>query len=243
LVGRARPVHSHAGAGLAAARLRHAPVTGYAPFLALEGRFRLSSVLALLVAAALIRWQAIGHTGAALAVEGLRERLVEGGLWRWGVLSGVAIWAVAAAVAAAYGLMHPLSGGYAVDYEPSNYSYVRTGDQHVYVFRGPPGTHAGYTIDVRNAGFAGVTFLSVDVPAGSGFRLAGFSLAASPNAAPSGREVEGRESVWLNLQLRLAACEGKGLSVLRDVVVRYLILGRVEDQRVALDPAPAVRCS
>lgn len=218
-------------------------VTGYAPFLALEGRFRLSGIVALLAAAALIRWQAVGNTRATRAVDGVRERLVEKGLWRWVVRAAGAVWAVAAVVAAAYGLMHPLTGGYAVDYEPSNYSYVRTGGQQFYVFRGPLGSDARYTMDMRNAGFAGVTLLSVDVPEGSGFTLAGFSLAASPNAAPSSREVDGRESVWLNLRLKLAACEGRGFSVLRNVLVRYRILGRVESQRVALEPSPAVRCS
>ncbi len=218
-------------------------VTGYAPYLALEGRLRLSGVVGLLVAAALIRWQAVGETPVALALATARACLVEKGLWRGIVLTGAAAWAAAAAVAAAYGLLHPLSGGYAVDYAPSNYSYSRSGGEQVYVFRGPPGTEAPYTIDIRNAGFAGLTVLAVDVPAGSGFTLSGFTLADSPHTTPAGRAVDGRDSVFLGLDLRLAGCEGAGLSVLRDVRVHYRVLGRSESQRVALEPAPAVRCS
>ena len=210
-------------------------LTGYAPFLALEGRFRLSGLFGLLVAAALIRWQAVGDTPAALALEKLRERLVERGVWRGLVLAGVAVWTASLAVAGAYGLTHPLTSGYAIDYEPSNYSYKRAGGEEYYIFRGPPGTAARYTIDVRNAGFADLTALEVDIPEGSGFALSGVS--------PGKRVLDGRDSVFLDLRLRLADCAGRGLSVLRGVRVHYRVFGRAESQLLPLTPAPAVRCA
>jgi hypothetical protein len=210
-------------------------LTGYAPFLALEGRFRLSGLVGLLVAAALIRWQAVGDTPAALALGDLRERLVERGVWRGLVLAGVAAWTASLAVAGAHGLTHPLTSGYAVDYAPSNYSYKRASGEEYYIFRGSPGTAARYTIEVRNAGFADLTGLEVDIPEGSGFALSGFS--------PVDRVLDGRDSVFLDLRLRLADCSGDRLSVLRDVRVHYRVFGRAESQLLPLTPAPAVRCS
>ena len=217
-------------------------VSGYVPFLALEGRFRLSGLLGLVVAAWLIRWLAVGDARAALAVERARARLIERGMWRRLLVAGAVAWAAALSVAAAYGLMHPLTGGYAVDYEPSNYRYERHGDQQYHVFRGPAGTEGSYTFDFRNAGFAGLTIESVEVPEGYGFALAGFSVASTPQGIPTGSEVGGRESAWLDLRLRLVPCTGAGLTALREVRVHYTVLGRAESQLLPLTPAPAVRC-
>ena len=218
-------------------------VSGYVPYLALEGRFRLSGLLGLVVAAALIRWLAVGDAPAALAVERARARLLERGWWHRLVLAGAIAWAAALAVAASYGLAHPLTSGYAVDYAPSNYSYQRIGDQQYHVFRGPPGTEGSYEFDFGNAGFAGLTVESVEVPEGYGFALAGFSVASTPHATPTGSEVGGRESAWLDLQLRLVPCERAGLTALREVRVHYTVLGRPQSQLLPLTPAPAVRCS
>jgi hypothetical protein len=217
-------------------------VSGYVPLLALEGRFRLPGLLGLVVAAGLIRWLAIGDAPAALAAERARARLIEQGVWRRLVVAGAVAWAAALSVAAAYGLAHPLTSGYAVDYEPSNYVYERHGERQYHVYRGPPGTEGSYTFDFRNAGFAGLIVESVEVPEGYGFALAGFSLASSPQGGPAASEVDGRESVTLDLRLRLVPCEGAGLTALRAVRVHYTVLGRPESQLLPLTPAPAVRC-
>lgn len=218
-------------------------VSGYVPFLALEGRFRLSGLLGLLLAAGLIRWLAVGDTRAALAVERARARLLERGWWHRLVVAGAIGWAAALAVAASYGLAHPLTSGYAVDYEPSNYVYQRIGDQQYHVFRGPPGTEGSYMFDFRNAGFADLTVQGVELPEGFGFELAGFSLSQSADGGPGASVVAGRDSAWLDLRLRVVPCEGVGLTALREVRVHYTVLGRAQSQLLLLTPPPAVRCS
>jgi hypothetical protein len=216
-------------------------VTGYVPYLALEGRFRPSGLLALVVAAGLIRWLAVGDARAALAAERARARLIERGWWRRLVVAGAVAWAAALAVATSYGLAHPLTSGYAVDSQPASYVYQRIGDRQYHVFRGPPGTEGSYTFDFRNAGFADLTVQSVELPEGFGFELAGFSLSESFDG-PAASVVGGRDSAWLDLRLRLVPCEGAGLTALREVRIRYTVLGRAQSQLLPLTPAPAVRC-
>ncbi|HXV58415.1 MAG TPA: hypothetical protein VD704_11150 [Gaiellaceae bacterium] len=217
-------------------------VTGYAPFLYLEGRFRLSGLFGLLVAAGLVRWLAVGDTPAASALARARGRLVAAGRWRRLVVGAAAAWALAVLLTAAYGLSHPLAAGYAVEHEPSG-SVARTiGGEAVRLFDGPAGAGAAYELDLRNAGFAELEVSGVELGQASGFTLAGFTLSELPDGPAAARAIPGRESVFLALDLRLAACEGPGTSILRSVRVHYLVLGRAESQLLTLTPAPARRC-
>jgi hypothetical protein len=225
-------------------------VTGYAPFLYLDGRFRLSSIAGLLVAAALIRWFAISNGLVVRFIEAAEARLLPSAARiRWLLLVVVvAAWSASAAVAAAYGLTHPLGSGTPVDYSPSNYRLQTIAGEDYYLYHGQPGTRAAYAVDVRNVGFADVTVREIELPANSGFRLADTIIAADPwlprdpTAAPKGRTIPGRSERFLTLDLRLTTCAAKQVGTINRIRIDYRVLGRNESMFLPLSPAPATRC-
>jgi hypothetical protein len=225
-------------------------VTGYAPFLYLEGRFRLSGVAGLLVAAALIRWFAVGDGAAVrfVGAAGDRFRLSQPRTRRLLVVVASVAWSASAGVAVAYGLTHPLGSGAAVDYSPSHYRMRTIGGEEYYLYRGPLGTPASYAVDVRNVGFADLTVEGVELPTNPGFRLASIIISPDPwlpgdaTAPPRGRTIPGRSERFLTLDLRLTACTGQQLRTVSRIRLNYSVLGRNESMVLPLHPALATRC-
>lgn len=213
-------------------------VTGYVPLAAFDGALQLSSVIALLATALLVRWFGVDGT----------ERTPARPVRRPAVIAVVALSAAALAATAAYGLTHPLwFESAAWDDTPEG----RIGGQQVFRYPFVEGKRVAYRFSLDNVGFADARVVAIEPPFTNLLHLTGFrpdedlSGRASSAAGAAPFVVPGRSQRWVMLAFRLSGCGvpgSGGTGVVTHVTVRYQVLGSKQSQYVPLKPAPGTRC-